>query len=527
MGVSEYGRICPTDGLDSRECPGYFGHIELSRPVFYIQFLPIVQKLLNCVCIRCGQILIDKNNEKTLDILKKKGKNRWTKMISIAQKIKVCGAEREDGCGAIQPDKIQKEGVGKLFAEWKANSSTGEEARRQVLTTEYVLKILRRISNEDCEFLGFSRFWCRPDWMICQVLPVPPPAVRPSVKQDNNQRMEDDLTHKLVDIIKTNNTLRQKIEASAAAPVIDEWSTLLQYHVATLINNEIPGVAPAQQRSGRPLKSISQRLKSKEGRIRGNLMGKRVDFSARSVITPDPNISIDELGVPRHIAKNLTFPDVVTRFNKVLLTQYARNGPDVYPGAKTITVKATGKTISLKHINRSELVLEEGDVVDRHLIDGDVVLFNRQPSLHKMSMMGHRVRVMDYSTFRLNVSVTSPYNADFDGDEMNMHVPQSVQSKLELKYLTAVPYQIISPRENKPIISIVQDTLLGTNRISRDKVVIRQQQMMNLMMWNRDFDGRLPKANNMYGWSGRQAMSMIIPKFTNLQMGNKSHMMTM
>ena len=523
MGVSEYGKICPTDGLDSRECPGYFGHIELARPVFHIQFLNIIQKLLRCVCIRCGQILVDKNNEKLLEILKKKGKQRWTEMISIAQKIKFCGSEREDGCGAKQPDKIQKEGVGKLYAEWKATSS-GEEARKQNLTAEYVLKVLKRISNEDCEFLGFSRFWCRPDWMICQVLPVPPPAVRPSVKQDNNQRMEDDLTHKLVDIIKTNKTLQQKIESNAAPQVMDEWNTLLQYHIATLIDNEIPGVAPAQQRSGRPLKSIRQRLKSKEGRIRGNLMGKRVDFSARSVITPDPNISIDELGVPRHIAMNLTYPEVVTRFNRVILTRYARNGPDNYPGAKTIKVKSTGKMISLKHINRNTLVLNEGDIIDRHLIDGDVVLFNRQPSLHKMSMMGHRVRVMDYSTFRLNVSVTTPYNADFDGDEMNMHVPQSVQSKLELKYLTAVPYQIVSPRENKPIISIVQDTLLGTNRVTRDKVVIQIQQMMNMMMWNKNFDGHLPQPEKFKigGWSGRQAMSMIIPHFTNLQMGNKS-----
>ena len=142
-----------------------------------------------------------------------------------------------------------------------------------------MLKILKRISNEECEILGFSRFWCRPDWMICQVLPVPPPTVRPSVKQDNNQRMEDDLTHKLVDIIKTNKMLQSKIEAGSSPQVIDEWTTLLQYHIATLIDNEIPGVAPAQQRSGRPLKSIRQRLKGKEGHIHGNLMGKRVDFS--------------------------------------------------------------------------------------------------------------------------------------------------------------------------------------------------------------------------------------------------------
>ena len=130
------------------------------------------------------------------------------------------------------------------------------------------------------------------------MLPVPPPCVRPSVKQDNSQRMDDDLTHKLSDIVKTNNTLIRKIDGDFRVEVINDWWKVLQYHVATLIDNDIPGLSQAAHRSGRALKSIRQRLKGKEGRIRNNLMGKRVDFSARSVITPDPNIELDELGVP-------------------------------------------------------------------------------------------------------------------------------------------------------------------------------------------------------------------------------------
>ena len=151
--------------------------------------------------------------------------------------------------------------------------------------------------------LGFSRYWCRPEWLICSVLPVPPPCVRPSVKQDNSQRMDDDLTHKISDIVKCNNTLIQKIQKNSRPEVIADWSKVLQYHVATLIDNDIPGIAQSAHRSGRVLKSIRQRLKGKEGRIRNNLMGKRVDFSARSVITPDPNLELDELGVPMVIAQ--------------------------------------------------------------------------------------------------------------------------------------------------------------------------------------------------------------------------------
>ena len=308
--------------------------------------------------------------------------------------------------------------------------------------------------------LGLSANWCRPDWLICSVLPVPPPSVRPSVKQANGQRSEDDITHKLIDIIKTNAHLKKKIENEKSLEnTVDEWTNVLQYHVATLVDNDLPNINPSTHRSGRPLKTLRQRLKGKEGRIRGNLMGKRVNYSARSVITPDPNIKIDELGVPMKIALNLTFPETVTKYNKKKLTKYVRNGPYQYPGAKSIKRKVDGKSIALQYVDTDTINLSEGDIVHRHLIDGDYVLFNRQPSLHKMSMMGHKVRVMEHNTFRLNVSVTKPYNADFDGDEMNMHVPQSLQTVAELKYLASVPLQIISPREHKPVISLVQDSL--------------------------------------------------------------------
>jgi DNA-directed RNA polymerase II subunit RPB1 len=252
--------------------------------------------------------------------------------------------------------------------------------------------------------------------MMCTVMAIPPPQVRPSVLQDNNQRSEDDLTQKLIDIIKTNGILGDKIAKGAKKKAIDEWTTLLQYHVATLVDNDIPGVAQSAQRSGRPLKSLQQRLGTKEGRIRNNLQGKRVEFSARSVITPDPNISVEELGVPLKVAMNLTFPERATAYNIDRLYALVQNGPDKYPGAKSVQRAATGseagRMISLKHVNTKTIQIYEGDIVNRHMMDGDAVLFNRQPSLHRMSMMCHRVRVLPYSTFRLNVSVTKPYNAD-------------------------------------------------------------------------------------------------------------------
>ena len=529
MGVLDNGKECRSCGQTNHKCPGHFGHFRLARPVYYIQFLPFIQNILSCVCIRCSKLLVDKKFRK--HFLKRKGEARWRDVLTASKEIKRCGQETEDGCGARQPTRYTREGIARIVAEWDSADFTptaadaakgGSDKQRQPLEVEFVLRLFRRILDEDVDFMGFSRYWCRPDWMICTVLPIPPPQVRPSVIQDNNQRSEDDLTHKLAEIIKTNNTyLQPRIQANAAKSVIDEWTNVLQYHIATLVDNQIPGVAPSAQRNGRPLKSIQQRLGSKEGRIRYNIQGKRVEFSARSVITPDPNISIAELGVPEKIAMNLTRPERVTEFNRDRLYKFIQNGPSVFPGAKTIRRGVDGRIISLRHVNTKDVVLHYGDIVNRHLMDGDIVLFNRQPTLHRMSMMAHKVKVLKYKTFRLNVSVTAPYNADFDGDEMNMHCPQSYEAATELEEIAAVPHQILRPRDGLPIIGVVQDTLVGSYRLTRDHVAFNRREFMNLMMWNKRFNGSIPEPRAGSKWSGHQILTQLMPPI-NMEMMNSS-----
>ena len=482
MGVLEPGLICPTDGLDYMQTPGYAGHIELARPVFYIQYLTTILKCLRCVCFKCSKLLISK--EKYKQALKIQGDARWKYVFSLASKIKRCGEDIEDGCGCLQPNKIRKEGLATIFAEWKNDSSNDDSEPITIkLTPELVLKIFKRISDEDVSFMGFSPIYSRPDWMVCQVMSVPPPAVRPSVKHDAQQRSEDDLSHILVNIIKTNKTLQEKLQNNAPTNVIDDWTTVLQYYIATQVDNKIPGVASVAQRSGRPLKSIKDRLNGKGGRMRGNLMAKRVDFSARSVITADPNISIKELGIPMKIAKNITKPVIVNKINKAFLTKLVQNGPEVWPGAK-ILEKKNGESITLRYyLDRQSIVLEEGDIVHRHMMDGDAVLFNRQPTLHRMSMMCHIARIMKRGdTFRMNVADTKPYNADFDGDEMNLHMPQDPESEAELKNLAAVPYQIISPANNSSIIGIYQDSMLGCYQFTRPDIRFSPRDAMNILM---------------------------------------------
>ena len=525
MGVLENGKQCRSCGQSNNNCPGHFGHYKLGRPVYYIQFLPMILNVLSCICVSCSKLRVDKDLRSSIKL--KRGEGRWKELMEASKNISRCGQETEDGCGSRQPDRYKREGIARIVAEWDdvQTKDASHDAMKQALEVEYVQRLFRRITDEDVAFMGFNPRWCRPDWMICSVLAIPPPQVRPSVVQENNQRSEDDLTHKLFEIIKTNKMLLAKMDAEGSKTnksYVDELTNVLQYHIATLVDNQIPGVAPSAQRGGRPLKSIQQRLGSKEGRIRYNLQGKRVEFSARSVITPDPNISIAELGVPLKIAMNLTVPERVTDYNRDKLYKLVQNGTATYPGAKTL-VRADGRMISLAHVNTKEIVLYNGDVVNRHLMDNDMVLFNRQPTLHRMSMMGHRVRVLPYNTFRLNVSAVAPYNADFDGDEMNAHIPQSAEATQELQDIAAVPYQMISPRHQKPVIKVVQDALLGSYRITKQGDTFTRREYMNLMMWNKRFDGKLPEPQIIGGaarWSGQQVLGNLFPQI-NTDLKNK------
>jgi DNA-directed RNA polymerase II subunit RPB1 len=342
---------------------------------------------------------------------------------------------------------------------------------------------------------------------------------------DSANRSSDDLTYKLGDIVKINSALKRQELQGAPAHVLEDFEMMLQYHCATQNDNELAGLPTSLQRSGKPIKSIRQRLVGKAGRIRGNLMGKRVDFSARTVITGDPNLGIDQLGVPETICMNLTFPERVTKHNIKYMRKLIENGTSVHPGAKTI-IRDDGKEIDLRFVKKaSDQHLEVGYIVERHIRDGDCVLFNRQPSLHKMSIMSHMIKVMPYSTFRLNLSCTSPYNADFDGDEMNMHVPQSVMTRAEAFEIMMVPRQIVSPQGNKPVIGIVQDTLLGCRQFTMRDQLMTKEETFNILMSLESWNGDIPipcVLKPVPLWSGKQIFSLIIPR-VNLERIANNH----
>ena len=527
---------CKTCTQAMGECPGHFGHIELAKPVYHPGFIKKVKKILEIVCHNCSKVLADESDPEFVTAIRTRDpKVRFQRVWAVCKKKRKCENEdRQDkkeeefapgmkpqthnhgGCGNEMP-AVRQAGL-RLNAQFEIKEEGGAKRKdTQVILPDQAHTILRRISEQDLRHMGLNSEYARPEWMVLTVLPVPPPPVRPSISMDGTgtgMRNEDDLTYKLGDIIRANGNVKQAIREGSPAHIARDFEELLQYHVATYMDNDIAGQPKALQKSGRPVKAIRARLKGKEGRLRGNLMGKRVDFSARTVITGDANLSLDQVGVPRSIARTLTYPETVTPYNIGKLHQLVENGPNEHPGAKYV-IRSDGTRIDLRHHRRAaQISLEYGWKVERHLMDGDYIIFNRQPSLHKESMMGHRVKVMPYSTFRLNLSVTSPYNADFDGDEMNLHVPQSEETRAEVKELCLVPQNIVSPQKNAPLMGIVQDSLAGVYKLCRRDVFLTKEEVMNLMLWVPGWDGIIPQPAILKPrprWTGKQMISLVIP----------------
>ncbi|KYH42397.1 MAG: DNA-directed RNA polymerase subunit A'/A'' [Candidatus Bathyarchaeota archaeon B26-1] len=513
LGTLEPRQRCRTCGSTATGCPGHFGHIELAVPVIHVEFTKVIYGLLQAVCRNCGRILLSDGRineiKKRMDHLREVMGNVpdsfYEDVLREAKRNKEC-----PHCGAEQY-KIEFEKP-TIFREYLRDGA-------QRLTANMIRERFERIPDDDLRLIGFDPEHARPEWMILQVLPVPPVYVRPSITLESGIRSEDDLTHKLVDITRINQRLKENIEAGAPTLIIQDLSELLQYHVTTYFNNEASGIPPARHRSGRALKTLSQRLKGKEGRFRSNLSGKRVDFSARTVITPDPNLDINEVGVPLEIAMRLTVPEKVTLWNLERMRELVRNGPDKYPGALYI-VRPDGKRVRLEFVTDREKVaeaLEPDFIVERHLCDGDIVIFNRQPSLHRMSIMAHYVKVLPYKTFRLHLCVCPPYNADFDGDEMNLHVPQSEEAQTEARLLMQVQDHILSPRFGGPIIGAIRDFVTAAYLFTRKSNLLTKKEVCELLV-SAGYEGPLPEPaikEPEPRWTGKQIFSLFIPPGMN------------
>ncbi|MBW2975783.1 DNA-directed RNA polymerase subunit A' [Candidatus Woesearchaeota archaeon] len=504
LGVIDPGLKCKTCGSKLKECSGHFGYIELARPIIHIKFVKVIMDLLKNTCRECGRILIPNNKiEKVRDELKKKedeegldGRADYLKEVITAMK----SSSKCPWCKARQHKVVLEKPTTFLENEKRLNPI---EIRTR----------LEKLSDEDLEIFGLVPKHARPEWMVLTILAIPPVTMRPSITLESGERSEDDLTHKLGDIVRINQRLFENINAGAPEIIIEDLWDLLQYHVTTFFDNNVSELPPARHRSGQPLKTLTERIKSKEGRIRHNLAGKRTNFSARTVISPDPMLDLNEVGVPMGIAMKLTVPERVNEWNMEFLKKFVKNGPKNYPGANYV-IRPDGKKkkITEETIESSLEELQPGYIVERHLLDGDIALFNRQPSLHRMSMMCHKVRVLPFKTLRLNPTVCHPYNADFDGDEMNLHIPQTEEARAEAETLMEVQTQLISPRYGLSIIGCVQDAISG-NYILTKGMELTRSEAVNLLAFAGVTDfSKLPKKENV---TGKDVFSALIPEDFN------------
>ena len=508
MGVIDPGLRCKICGGRMRTCPGHFGHIQLAKPVIHVHYIPQVYLLLRSFCSSCGRVLLPPEKievwkERIKEAKKQNNIDVMHSTIKIAfnqiRRTKKCPY-----CKAAAPEiKLEK-------------PSSFHEAGRRLWPTE-VRERLEKIPDEDLAIVGFNAAEARPEWMILNVLLVPPITARPSITLITGERSEDDLTHKLSDIVRVNQRLVENINAGAPEIILEDLWDLLQYHVTTYFDNSVAQVPVARHKSGRPLKTLAQRLKGKEGRFRHNLAGKRVNFSARSVITPDPFLSIDEVGVPAQMARELTVPELVTEWNIDWLKAAITKG-SVHPGA-TYVITDEGKRKKITDDTKEQIIaeLQPGWIVERHLLNGDIVLFNRQPSLHRLSMMGHFVRIVPTKTLGVNPAVMMPYAGDFDGDEMNLHVPQTEEARSEAKQLLSIDRNIVTPRYGAAIIGIVQDALLGLYTLTKDDTVLDRSKASDLLVAAGIYDVPAPSTTKAGKemWTGKQIFSAILPK--NLQ----------
>ncbi|KFM60620.1 DNA-directed RNA polymerase III subunit RPC1, partial [Stegodyphus mimosarum] len=546
MGTSRKNQKCATCGKQVSDCIGHFGYIDLKLPVFHVGYFRSTITILQTICKTCSRVLLNSNERKKFsEILKRPNisylqkKTLRKQIVDLCMKKSVCpycqavnGQVKKAGCLKIVHDKYKKEKRSDPvlleyldeFDEAMKNNKELEHCKNKLtlinLDPLKVLDLFKRIVDEDIPLLLMNPHVGRPEHLILTKLPVPPLCIRPSVISEvKSGTNEDDMTTKLTGIIQLNQEIQMHGASAPLKHVMKVWDNL-QTHVALYINSDLSGVNMEMQLLKTTGRGIVQRLKGKHGRFRGNLSGKRVEFTGRTVISPDPNLPIDQVGIPEHVAKILTYPEMVTKHNMKQLKALILNGGYKHPGANFYIERNTKMKSDLNYANRRRIAdnLKCGDIVERHMLDGDVVLFNRQPSLHKLSIMAHKAKIVPTRTFRFNECVCTPYNADFDGDEMNIHLPQTEEARAEALILMGVQSNLVTPRNGDPLVAAIQDFITGAFLLTqKDTFFTREeaQQIIASILSNEDKLMRIdlppPALIKPYVlWTGKQIFSLIL-----------------
>lgn len=574
--VIDFADDCPTCGL-KRDCWGHFGHIEFNEPMIHPMFYKEVEKFLKCFCKKCYRLLMTE-----AEIKLRKIKNRYQKLSNLLPEIVLC-----PHCDSPQP-KISYKTKEQIFT--MEHEKKKREAKNIVIMEVSDIKtIFDNIPEADLVTFGLDVTRLKPKNLILVNLPVIPPCSRPYVVTDGNT-CDDDLTIQYIEIVKFNNQLaEEKLDETKRKQKFAQ----MKFRVSTTMNNN-KGKAKNNTDS-RALKGFKERLSGKDGRLRGNLMGKRVDFSGRTVIGPEPTLKVGELAVPEEICRIETFPERVTDFNKEWLRSLIqagkanyiivptekngqmvmvrknlsyslyRKGTELIYGDYVVRNTQTGfvreedikigdnkphsenKSVYVYKITdapfelrkgdkvvrngkflpviypekRSVPPLNNGEIVERHIQNGDITILNRQPTLHRGSMIGHKVVKMDGKTLRFNLPCTKSLNADFDGDESNIHVPQSYSTRVELEYISDARKHLITAQDSRPVMGIFQDGLVACYLMTKEKFELSQAQFNDICMKMTNFRyERIAEIQEIYDkydspdsvYSGKGLISMILPR---------------
>lgn len=508
MGSLDNNSTCKSCSLTCKLCIGHPGHIELFHPILHPMYYRYIVNILKCICFNCNRFLL---NAECLELLSISSKLRGEiKLNRILEKV-----EKTDSCLHCKQQKFKIS-----FSVLDSILYKYVDKKKVVIKEEEIKDIFDTIPDEDVKLLGFDTELIHPRNLVINVLPVLPPISRPYIVSEGSL-YDDDLTKQYSEIVKINKHLMTPCLTSVRK---EKYVQMLKFRIKTLMNNS---QSKSRHSNGRPLKGIKERLTGKDGLIRNNLMGKRCNQTARTVIGPDPTVRTDELVVPEKIAKILTVPERVTDRNIGMLTdlvnadkanfilrgkneeirinlKYAmykkqteiiygdkvfRN--DVYVDSNTkgfflkegdYILRNGEKITDLSFPVRKDLRLQIGDIVERQLRNGDIVLLNRQPTLHKSSMLAKKVVIRPYKTFRFNLASCKSFNADFDGDEMNIHVPQQADTITELIELSATKKNIVGPQGSKTNLCIVQDSLLGSYLMTKSCEIMPKERFYQICM---------------------------------------------
>ena len=450
-------------------CVGHFMHIELVRPVYHTGYMGLFVKLLRCLCHACSRLIVQEPPTPA-DL---------ERVVTLSKTKASCAH-----CGYPHPDvHLGSEfGIEAVYAAGTVFESPEEEAfARRPFTPAVALNILKHASVETYAALGFDKAAANPAHMVITVLPVLPLTARPAVSYSECSRVkaQNPLTQRYTTIVKLNELLRDVDAAGGEGDDKKLWLDL-QVHVGAFVHRE-PRVGSAANVGGyrsqrQKLINIDKLLRGKEGQFRGNLMGKRVNGGARTVVVGQPARDMDVIGVPRAIAEKLTFNERVFDANVGAMTAM------LHAGQLRAVISPEGERVDLKLLSDLSTVhISTGCTVERYMTDGDLVIMNRQPTLHKMGFMAFRAYLTKNRTFELPLSVTTPLNADFDGDELNLHFV-GAEARAEMEQLLMVSRQVVSAASNKPIIALVQDALIGVYLLTQPDTFLRRDQAMQLYM---------------------------------------------